>query len=407
MLTRLTALLFLLALQATPALPATPSPATDPCTNTGSFATWLNDFRAEALAEGISQKTIDAALRGITLDAATISRDRRQGFYWQDFLTFSDRLATTDRITRGRKKLTSEAALFLRIETDYGVPASVIAAFWALESDFGLAMGKFPILRSLASLAYDCRRGEMFRTQLMDALRVIDRGDLKPGEMIGSWAGELGQMQFLPSHYFNFGVDYDGNGKRNLLTSTPDVVASTAAYLASLGWKKGEPWIEEVRVPAEMAWHEADLTIRKARKSWSSAGVTTPDGKPLANDDMPAALLLPMGRHGPAFLAYANFDIYLEWNQSLNYAITASYLARRIEGDPAMRRGNGPIPPFGAPEIEKLQKILLDDGYPVGKVDGKLGANTRAAVREAQLKLKLPADAYPTPELLRLLSTGR
>ena len=184
-------------------------------------------------------------------------------------------------------------------------------------------------------------------------------------------------------------------------------MASTAAYLASLGWKRGEPWIEEVRVPAEMAWQEADLTIRKARKTWSAAGVTMPDGKPLVTDDLPASLLLPMGRNGPAFLAYSNFDIYLEWNQSLNYAITAAYLARRIDGDPAMRHGNATVPPFGAAEIEKLQKILLEDGYPVGKVDGKLGANTRAAVREAQIKLKLPADAYPTPELLRRLSTGR
>jgi len=404
MITRLTVLLLLTA---APAISATPVPATEPCVNSGDFSTWLSDFRAEAAVEGISPKTIDTALRGITLDPSTISKDRRQGFYWQDFLAFSERLATADRITRGRKKLKTEAELFSRIDADYGVPGPVIAAFWALESDFGLAMGKFPVLRSLATLAYDCRRGDMFRTQLMDALRVIDRGDLKPQEMIGSWAGELGQMQFLPSHYFNHGVDYDGDTRRNLLTSTPDVVASTAAFLASLGWKKGEPWIEEVRVPVEMAWQDADITIRKPRHAWGLAGVTTPDGKPLLADDLPASLLLPMGRNGPAFLAYSNFDIYLEWNQSLNYAITAAYLARRIDGDPAMRKGNAGVPPFGAAEIEKLQKILLDDGYPVGKVDGKLGANTRAAVREAQIKLKLPADAYPTPELLRLLSAGR
>ena len=401
------ALMLMLLLAASPAVSSASTPAAEPCVNTGDFGAWLKEFRAEAAAEGISERTIESALKGITLDPTTISKDRRQGFYWQDFLAFSERLATADRITRGRKKLKTEAALFARIDADYGVPGPVIAAFWALESDFGLAMGKFPVLRSLATLAYDCRRGPMFRTQLMDALRVIDRGDLKPGEMIGSWAGELGQMQFLPSHYFNHGVDYDGDAKRNLLTSTPDVVASTAAYLASLGWKKGEPWIEEVRVPAEMAWQEADISIRKARRAWGQAGVTMPDGRPLVSDDLPAALLLPMGRNGPAFLAYANFDIYLQWNQSLNYAITAAYLARRIDGDPAMRRGNATVPPFGAAEIEKLQKLLLEEGYPVGKVDGKLGANTRAAVREAQMRLKLPADAYPTPELLRLLSAGR
>lgn len=398
-------LMFLLATP--PAVAAAPTSGSEPCVNSGDFNSWLREFRVEAAAGGISARTIETALKGITLDPATISRDRRQGFYWQDFLTFSGRLATTDRITRGQKKLKTEAALVTRINSDYGVPGPVIAAFWALESDFGLAMGKLPILRSLATLAYDCRRGPMFRTQLMDALRVIDRGDLKPAEMIGSWAGELGQMQFLPSHYLNHGVDYDGDGKKNLLTSTPDVVASTAAYLASLGWKKGEPWIEEVRVPADMSWQQADITIRKPRHAWSSLGVTTPTGKPLAMDDLPAALLLPMGRHGPAFLAYANFDIYLEWNQSLNYALTAAYLARRIDGDPAMRRGNAPVAAFGAAEIEKLQKLLLAQGYPVGKVDGKLGANTRAAVREVQTKMKLPADGYPTPELLQLLSAER
>ncbi|MDZ4806035.1 MAG: lytic murein transglycosylase [Candidatus Eisenbacteria bacterium] len=404
MMARLT---LILLLTASPALSAAPAPGAEPCSNSGDFSRWLTEFRAEAAAEGISQRTIDTALRGITLDPATISKDRRQGFYWQDFLMFSGRLATADRITRGQKKLKTEAALFARIDRDYGVPAPVIAAFWALESDFGLAMGKMPILRSLATLAYDCRRGPMFRTQFLDALRVIDRGDLKAGEMIGSWAGELGQMQFLPSHYFNHGVDYDGDGKRNLLSSTPDVVASTAAYLASIGWRKGEPWIEEVRVPASMAWQEADITIRKPRRAWSSLGVTTPNGKPLAADELAAALLLPMGRNGPAFLAYSNFDIYLEWNHSLNYALTAAYLARRIEGDPAMRRGNAAVPPFGINEIERLQQILLDDGYPVGKVDGKLGTNTRAAVRQAQIRLQLPADAYPTPELLRLLTDGR
>jgi lytic murein transglycosylase len=378
--------------------------AAAPCTNDTDFSTWLRDFRREAAAAGVTQRTIDAALKGVTVDPATISRDRKQSFYWQDFQAFSTRLATQDRITRGRKKLAAESKLFARIEADYGIPGPVIAAFWALESDFGLAQGKMPVLRSLATLAWDCRRGPMFRAQLLDALRIIDRGDLAPSEMVGSWAGELGQMQFLPSHYWNHGVDYDGNGRRDLLKSTPDVVASTAAYIRSIGWRSGEPWLEEVRVPKEMDWKEADLSIRKPRSAWSAIGVTRPDGTALPAGDIPAALLLPMGRHGPAFLAYPNFDAYLEWNESLNYAITAAYLARRIAGDPPMRKGNGTPPVFDLAGIERIQRLLADAGYEVGKIDGKLGANTRSAVRQAQIRFQLPADAYPTPELIKRLS---
>jgi lytic murein transglycosylase len=386
---------------------AAPAHAAEPCTNGNDFPQWLAGFRQEAAESGISQRTIDSALKGVTLDPSTISRDRKQSFYWQDFLQFSTRLATQDRITRGKKKLAAESKLFARIETDYGVPGPVIAAFWALESDFGLAQGKMPILRSLATLAWDCRRGEMFRAQLLDALRLVDRGDLKPAEMVGSWAGELGQMQFLPSHYYNHGVDYDGDGRVNLLTSTPDVTASTAKYIQHIGWRKGEPWLEEVRVPREMDWREADLSIRKPRDAWIRLGVTRPDGAALPPGDLEAALLLPMGRHGPAFLAYPNFDAYLEWNESLNYAITAAYLARRIAGDPPMRKGNGAPPVFDLAGIERLQRLLSDAGYEVGKIDGKLGAMTRAAVRQAQIRYRLPADAYPTPELVTRLAAGR
>ena len=220
------------------------------------------------------------------------------------------------------------------------MPGPVIAAFWALESDFGAGMGDLPVLRSLATLAYDCRRPEMFRAELMDALRIIDRGDLTPGEMIGSWAGELGQTQFLPSHYFKHAVDYDGDGRRNLMRSVPDVIASTANFIVFLGWQRGQPWLQEVRVPANLAWDQADLAIQHPRSKWAGWGVTSADGKPLPADALPASLVLPMGRFGPAFLAYENFQIYLKWNQSLNYCITAAHLAARLGGAPPFGRGN-------------------------------------------------------------------
>jgi lytic murein transglycosylase len=377
------------------------------CQTTGSFERWLDGFRQEAAAQGVSRGTIASALNGMTFDPGIIARDRRQSFFAQSFLDFSRKLATQNRVQSGRQQMTKHRAIFDRVEQQYGVPPSVIAAFWALESDFGVGMGNLPVLRSLASLAYDCRRSELFRGELLDALRIIDRGDLTPGEMIGSWAGELGQTQFLPSHYYKHAVDYDGDGRRNLMKSAPDIIASSAAFLVSLGWQRGQPWLQEVRVPANVAWDQADLAVQHPRSYWAKAGVRQPDGRPIDDDSLPASLLLLMGRNGPAFLAYPNFQAYLKWNQSLNYATTAAYLATRIDGAPAMNLGNAPIAVLDTEQLKELQALLIRRGLKEGEVDGKLGAATRAAVKAAQLKLGLPADSYPTSELIERLRTMR
>ncbi len=387
----------LIALATTAALATAPEAAT--CQNTANFDRWLDAFRKEAVEAGVTPKTIQSALGGMTLDQGIIARDRRQGFFAQSFLEFSDKL-TRGRAESGRRKVEQHKALFAAVEKTHGVPAPVITAFWALESDFGSGMGNLPVLRSLAALAYDCRRGEMFRGELLAALKIIDRGDLKPADMIGSWAGELGQTQFLPSHYLKHAVDFDGDGRRDLLNSAPDVVASTAAFIESLGWERGQPWFQEVRVPASLAWDQADLAIQHPRSQWAKWGVTQADGKPLANDALPSSLLLPMGRNGPAFLAFPNFQVYLKWNQSLTYATTAAYLATRIGGAPTMHRGKPGIVTLSGEQTKELQIILARQGYKVGEPDGKLGAGSRAAVKQAQLKLGLPADSYPTPELL-------
>src|SRR4029078_4036496 len=208
----------------TPAVaqPTPSSQANANCKNTGSFERWLADFRKEAAANGISRATISAALDGMTMDPGIISRDRRQSFFSQSFTAFAGKLISQNRLQAGAAKLKQHRELFAKVEQEFGVPGPVIAAFWALESDFGGGQGDLPVLRSLATLAYDCRRPEMFRGELMDALRIIDRGDLTPGEMIGSWAGELGQTQFLPSHYLKHAVDYDGDGPRNLMPRARD-----------------------------------------------------------------------------------------------------------------------------------------------------------------------------------------
>jgi lytic murein transglycosylase len=369
------------------------------------FPAWLETFKREAAQQGISQETIERALDGVTFDPGVVARDRAQGVFTQTFLEFSNRMVSSNRISRGKALIRSNAAIFDKIEEQYGVPAPVIVSFWGLETDFGAVMGKLPTLKSLATLAYDCRRSDLFRVELMDALQIIERGDLMASQMIGPWAGEVGQFQFQPSYYVKHAVDYDGDGRRDMIRSTPDALASAANFLKALGWQPGQPWLQEVRVPAEMRWEEADLAIEHPRSQWAAWGVEAASGS-LPADGMPASLHLPMGRNGPAFLAYPNFRAYLKWNQSMVYSTTAAYYATRLAGAPPVGRGNGPVTPLSADQIKELQELLVAEGFDVGKVDGKLGAATRAGVKKAQLKLGMPADSYPTPELIEKLRQG-
>src|SRR3979411_2433921 len=211
-----------------------------PC-GTGKFETWLDDFKNEAPAKGISKSAIAAGLAGVTPDQAVLSRDHSQRVFNQSFEEFSGRMVPP-RLARGANLMKQYGSVLGRIEQTYGVPGEVLVAIWGLETDYGVNTGKFPTIRSLATLAYDCRRAELFRAELMDALRIVERGDLSPSEMRGAWAGELGQTQFMPSPYIKFAVDFDGNGRRDLLRSAPDVLASTANYLASYGWQRGKEW---------------------------------------------------------------------------------------------------------------------------------------------------------------------
>ncbi|MGB3448177.1 MAG: lytic murein transglycosylase [Xanthobacteraceae bacterium] len=377
------------------------------CHNGMSFQQFLASLKQYAIKAGVSQRAIAAASPYLVYDQGIVNRDRGQRVFGQLFTVFAGRMASENRRVRGQQLIKTYAAAFARAEKEYGVPPAVITAFWALESDFGAVQGKLSTLRSLVSLAYDCRRAQMFHDETIAALKIIDRGDLAPAEMIGSWAGELGQTQFLPQHYFNYAVDYDGDGHRNMLRSAPDVIGSTANYLATgLKWRRGEPWLQEVRVPQNLPWQEADLTIKHPRAKWAQWGVTLADGRALPNDNLPASLLLPMGRHGPAFLAYPNFAAYTEWNNSLIYATTAAYLATRIAGAAPMRKPSAPIAQLSFNDIKQLQTLLTRQGFSVGKIDGVLGQQSRTAVKAMQIKYGLPADSWPTAELLARLRGG-
>jgi lytic murein transglycosylase len=376
------------------------------CRNTAAFEPWLAAFKKEALAKGVSQSALAAAAPYMVLDQRIIGIDRGQKFFAQNFLEMSDKMLV-GRVAGGIAQVKKHAALFAREEKEFGVPASVITAFWALESDFGSGQGKDQAIKSLTTLAYDCRRPDMFRGHLLSALQLIDRGDLRADEMIGSWAGELGQTQMMPSEYMAHAIDYDGDGRRNLIRSAADVVGSSGKYLLELGWKRGEPWLQEIRVPANLPWKEADLSVQHPRSKWAAWGVTFANGKPLPNDNVPTSVVLPVGRFGPAFLAYDNFQAYLKWNQSLNYSLTAAYLANRIDGAPPLNKGNTAIPKVTFDEQREIQQILEKRGYDVGRIDGVLGLKTRVAIRDVQIKFGLPADGWPTPELLARLRAGR
>jgi lytic murein transglycosylase len=374
------------------------------CHKEPDFATWLDGVRKEAAAAGLSATAINSALDNVRFDPAIVKKDRGQGVFTQDFLQFSDRMVSSYRLSKGAQLIAKYRNTFAAIEKEFGVPAPVLTAYWGLETDFGANIGDGPTLTSLATLAYDCRRPDFFRTQLIDAIKIINRGDLTASEMRGPWAGELGQLQFIPERYFDYGVDFDHDGRVNMLTSAPDALASAANYLKSIGWKAGEPWLQEVRVPQSLPWDKADLAIKLPLSQWAAWGVTQANGKSLATKGPDAALLLPMGRLGPAFLAYPNFDVYLVWNNSIVYSTTAAYLATRLAGAPKVSRGDAvPLPEA---EIREVQTLLAKRGYNVGKADGVIGAATRAAVKDMQIKLGLPADSYPDKALLAKLQAG-
>ncbi len=390
------------ALAIQPPAPA-PKGSTIACEKDMSFAAWVEGVKQEALSQGITLATFKSALSYIKIDSDVLARDRSQGVFQLPFLDFSDKMISASRVKKGVELITStNKEIFARIEKDFGVPPEPIVAFWALESDFGTFTGKFQVLTSITTLAFDCRRSDMFRAQLISALKIIQRGDLKAQEMIGSWAGEIGGTQLMASDYFASGVDYDKDGQVNLVKSVPDTLASAAQFLVHHGWTRGQPWLQEVRIPREMQWQEADLTIQHPVSQWTAWGVKPARGG-LPSQDLPASLLLPMGRLGPAFLAYPNFQVILGWNSSMVYSTTAAFLATRLAGAPAVFRGNGVVKPLTPEQITEVQKELLELGYDPGPIDGKLGTATRVAVKQAQLRLGLPADSYPSIELLQRL----
>ena len=388
LLARVIAMIFAVTLcLATPTLAA-------PCG--GDFNAFVAAISAEAKAAGASQAAINAFFSGAGVDKSVLQHDRGQAFFRKSFLEFSQSLISKNRIQNAAVYSKKYNTAFTRAEQDYGVSRGIILSFWAFETDFGQVQGDFNTRNALLTLAHDCRRPEIFQPQVIAAIRLTQSGSFNPATTTGAWAGEIGQVQMLPRDIYERGVDGDGDGKVTLKTSAPDAILSAARLLQYHGWAPGQPWLQEVVVPARMDWSQSSLDKTLPASQWAAMGVTAREGK-LAN--LPASLLLPQGRKGPAFLAYPNYKVLFEWNKSFVYVTTAAYFATRIQGAAPYDAGR-PDPALSADAMAALQKKLAAQGYAVGKIDGILGAATRAAVQKEQARLGLPADGWPTATLL-------
>jgi len=366
----------------------------------GRFGNFVSDMKAEAVAKGHDAKAVDRFFANVRQDPKVIRADRAQGIFQMPFIDFSRRLISQNRVNAGQRNAKKWDSVFDRVESDYGVSRGVLLAFWAFETDYGAVQGNFNTVNALVTLAHDCRRPELFRPQVFAALELYERGDISPTKTTGAWAGEIGMVQMLPEDIIRNGVDGDGDGKVRLKTSAPDALLSGANLLKSLGWRAGEPWMQEVVMPSDFDWSQTGLDTSKPASDWVAAGVKPRSGTVASN--LQSSVLLPQGRNGPAFLVYPNFKVFFEWNQSFIYVTTAAYFATRLEGAPVYQPGN-PSAALGEAQMKALQQKLTDRGHDVGGIDGILGAMTRRAVQLEQSRLGLPADAWPTRELLNKL----
>lgn len=367
----------------------------------GTFSSFLKAVATEAQQRGFSQDEIRRFLASAVQDPEVLRADRAQGIFQRPFVDFSRRLISQNRIDAGQRNAQKWDSVFDRIERDYGVNRGVLLAFWAFETDFGAVQGNFNTVNALLTLSHDCRRPDLFLPQVFAAMELAKNGAIDPARTTGAWAGEIGMVQMLPQDIIDYGTDGDGDGQVSLKSSPPDALISGARMLQGLGWRPNEPWLIEINVPSNFDWSLTGLETKKSVSEWQTLGISARNGS-LSALDLEASVVLPQGHTGPAFLAYPNFDVYFEWNQSFVYVTTAAYFATRLEGAPVFDATQAPAG-LGQGEMKSLQQKLTDRGYDVGGIDGILGAKTRAAVQAEQVRLGLPADAWPTKGLLERL----
>ena len=367
----------------------------------GDFADFVAQLKREAQTKGAPVAQVNEFFKTVEHSPKVLKADRAQAIFQLPFIEFSGKLISDHRMAHGQKNATKHKYIFDQIEGLYGIPPGVLLAFWAFETDFGAFQGNYNTRNALVTLAHDCRRPELFRPQIFAALELFLRDEFNPETTQGAWAGEIGMVQMLPQDILDNGVDGDGDGLVDLRSSPADALMSGAKMLSNMGWKGGQPWLQEVILPFDMDWGLTGLDTQKPVSNWAALGVQGAN-QPLYPADLESSIILPQGRFGPAFIAYPNFHVYFEWNQSFVYVTTAAYFATLLEGSP--RYGfELEDPGLDRAEMKSLQSALRDLGYDVGKLDGILGAQTRRAVQEVQSGLGLPADAWPTWALLNAL----
>jgi len=296
------------------------------------FQSWLVDLRDEAAGKGISKETLDAALTGIKPIPRVVELDRKQPEFTLTFDQYMNRVVPRSRVEKGRKKLAENKALLTEVSRKFGVPPQFIVAFWGVETDFGRVTGGFKVIDSLATLAFDGRRSAFFRKELLLALQIIEGGHIAANAMMGSWAGAMGQAQFMPSSFVGYAVDYDKDGRKDIWKTRADVFGSAANYLSRYGWRADERWGRRVKVPEGFDPKRADLKVRKSVSGWAMEGVTQADGTPLPDSDLDASIILPAKAAGPAYIVYNNYRVILRWNRSHYFAIAIGRLADQIAG---------------------------------------------------------------------------
>ncbi len=376
-----------------PALAATEQP----------FAEWLKGFRAEARSKGIADDLLAKALDGVAPITRVIELDRRQPEFTMTLWRYFDWTITEKRIAKGRELLKKHDALLRRVEKTYGVQPRFLVAFWGLETNFGANFGAFSMVGAVATLAHDARRSTFFRAQLLAALQIIQRGDVAH-DAKASWAGAMGNMQFIPTTYRDFAVDFDGDGKRDLWHSLPDVFGSAANYLKRSGWDGAHTWGREVKLPPEFEPDLSGLDRKKPMPAWKKLGVRRADGKALPAVEIDASLVLPAGMAGPAFLVYRNFHATMAWNRSILYALAIGHLADRLKGGPALSvKAPANEKPLARGDVIEIQRLLSRLGFDTGGADGVAGPMTRKAVKAFQKSRRLPADGYASYGLLERL----
>ena len=368
------------------------------------FSRCISRLESRARDKGIPASLVRDALGSVSRSERVVELDRKQPEFSRTFAHYLQPRVTEERVSRGRELLASHRQLLHRIERRYGVPAQYLVAFWGLETNYGSYLGRMPVLDSLATLACDRRRSSYFSDQVLAALRILDEGAVPRERMLGSWAGAMGNFQFMPSVFLSYAVDYDGDGRRDVWGSLPDALASAANYLSALGWQTGYRWGREVSLPKDFDYSLAGLNRKRALSAWRRMGVREADGDPLPRADIRAALIVPAGHRGPAFLVYHNFRVIMGWNRSQFYALAVGHLADRIAGAGHLREP----PPDDAPDlsrddVRRLQSLLNAQGYDSGEPDGILGPSTRDAIRAFQTKHGLIADGYPSQALFRRL----